>query len=64
MVKVNYNGRVVPNMKDNGKTMPLKAKESIIILMEIFMKESFIRVKLMDLASILRKMALYMKASG
>lgn len=57
-------GRMVQNMKDNGKTIKLMVMENSGILMVTFMKEIGLMIRPMDMEYIYIQMEQNMKVNG
>ena len=57
-------GKMELNMKEIGEKEWLKAKVCFIMLMEMYIVESFIRTELMDLENMCIRMARSIKDSG
>ena len=48
-------GKMVPNMKDTGKMIKYRGRESLVMLMEIFMKVNLLQVKQTEMVHTPRK---------
>jgi hypothetical protein len=64
MEKEHNYGKMEPNMKENGKITEQTVRESFIIQMGIFMKESLLMIEQTDLEHIIIKMVLNMLDNG
>jgi hypothetical protein len=64
MVKVFILGRMEHSILENGSIIRHKEKESLFMQMEMFMKVIGIKIRLMDLESILIQMGPSTKVSG
>ena len=54
-------GQMEQNMKDNGKMIKYKDRESLFTLIKISMRANSLQAKQMDMVSILRKAVKFMK---